>query len=62
MTTLPENTPLEQAKKQLDTACDEFNRAAAATTPPGKLQKAVRDLMYAVDNFCDMKRETVRGA
>jgi hypothetical protein len=62
MTTLPENTPLEQAKKQLDTACLEFNRAAAATTPPGKLQQAVRNLMYAVDHFAELKRETVRGA
>lgn len=49
--------PLEQAKADLDTACQNFNNAASATTPPGVLQKAVRDLMCAVDNWADTKRE-----
>lgn len=62
MKTLPESTPLEQAKATLDEAVDQFNRVANSTTPPGKLQQAVNDLMYAVNHYADLKRETVRGA
>lgn len=55
-------TPLEQAKADLERATDQFNRAANSTTPPGVLQKAVRDLMVAVDDWASMRRDTPRNA
>ena len=53
-------TALDQASANLDAACQTFNRYANSTTPPGVLQKAVMDLVYAVNHWADLKRETVR--
>ena len=51
---------LESARANLDAACQTFNRCANSTTPPGMLQLAVNDLMYAVNHWAELKRETVR--
>lgn len=49
-------TPLEQARADLDRACDEFNDAARTTTPPDRLERAVRRLMASVESYCEMVR------
>ena len=51
---------LDHARANLDAACQTFNRCANSTTPPGVLQKAVMDLVYAVNHYADLRRETVR--
>lgn len=53
-------TPLEQARADLETACQSFNQAANQSTPPDVLERSVRRLMEAVLNFTDTRRETRR--
>ena len=54
-------TALDDARANLDAACESFNRCANSTTPPGMLQKAVRDLMVAVDDYAEIRRSGVNA-
>lgn len=53
-------TPLEQARADLETACQSFNAAANQSTPPDVLERSVRRLMEAVLHWSDTRRETRR--
>ena len=54
-------TAIDQARADLAAACQAFNRCANSTTPPGMLQKAVRDLMVAVDDYAEIRRSGVNA-